>query len=472
MNFKQIPKGLYVIAVIFSAFSLIGPYFTEVITGFAVLILIFALFWRQGTPPVIVAALSFMWLGIVSGFLYISLTDAEMVDMLWRPQYSLENMTKTFWIALAGLISFSFGLKAAIYGIKPLYTPPRLLYSYSTDKIIILYAGFTFFSDALFSFARFTIPGIAQPLNILMYIKWALLYIMLYVALKKKERLPLITMLIILEVIIGFTGYFSEFKNILIMLPIVYLTFNRLQGSRQISFITLFAVLLFNLGAVWSYVKMDYRMFLSGGERAQIVTVSETEALSKLAELTGDLTAEAYQIGVEAMVKRVFFLEYFSATVNNIPERRPFMDGENYMSALRHIFMPRMFFPNKPAIDDSKVTQALTGIQVADASQGTSISVGFMGQAYADYGRFFMYIPIFILGYIMGRIYRFFLKSIKNPLWAYGMLFPMYFLISVFGRNIVKIMGDLIMYFLVFYLFVTFVLPYFDRFIRKKYPQT
>jgi hypothetical protein len=294
---------------------------------------------------------------------------------------------------------------------------------------------------------------------------------MLYAAMKKNKRLSLITALIVLEVIIGFTGYFSEFKNILIMLPIVYLTFNKLRGTKQITFITLFAALLFSLGSVWSYVKMDYREFLSGGERAQIVTVSETEALNKLAELSGNMTAETFQIGVEVMVKRVFFLEYFSATVNNIPERRPFMDGENYMSALRHIFMPRMFFPNKPAIDDSKVTFALTGIKVADASQGTSISVGFMGQAYADYGRFFMYIPIFILGYIMGSIYRFFLKSIKNPLWAYAMLFPMYFLMNVFGRNIVKIMGDLIMYFLVFFLFAKFVLPYFDRFIRQKHPQ-
>ncbi len=464
---NKTPQIIYIISAIFIIISLIGGYFEQISAGFVLLIIIFKLFWVEETPPVILVALLFQWLSIVVGYIYLSMTDAEMIDMLWRPQYSLENINQTYWLSVFGLLFFAIGLKLAIYNLKKKEIPIELLQKYDVTKIIIIYSLFTIFSGALFSFIRFRIPGISQPINMLSYLKWSLLFIMLYVAMKNNEKLGLVSIVLGIEVLMGFTGIFSEFKEVLIMIPVIYLTFNKIKGTKQIIFLTFFAILLFNFGAVWSYVKGEYRMFLSGGERVQIVTVSKGDALNKLFELTTELTAETYQMGIESMVKRFFFIEYFSATVNYIPERQPYMQGENWNNAVKHVLMPRLFFPNKKAIDDSEQTMKLTGIQLSGAKQGVSISIGYMAEAYADYGPFYMMVPIFILGFISGLMYKYFVNATKNPMWSYALIFPMYYLININGKNIIKITGNLFMYFLVFYLIVRFALPIIDKFIQK-----
>ncbi|MCF6367005.1 MAG: hypothetical protein L3J35_12490 [Bacteroidales bacterium] len=468
MKNSKIPSALYIISAIFIIISAFSDYFGQISAGFILLIIIFKFFWREGTPPIIIAGVGFQWLSITIGYIYLSIADANMIDLLWRPDYSLENIDKTYWLSLLGLLFFALGLKLAIYNIKKRITPIKLLQNYNTTNVIIIYALFTVFSGIFFAFIRFKIPGIAQPVNILSYFKWSLLFIMLYLSIKKNEKLLLVSIILGFEVLTGFTGYFSEFKEILILLPVIYLTFNKIKGTKQILFITFFAVLLFNIGAVWSYVKGEYRMFLSGGERAQTVTVSKSEALDRLLELTTELTLETYKVGLESMVKRIFFLEYFSATVNYIPKQQSYMDGENWNNAIKHVLMPRILFSNKKAIDDSEQTMKLTGIQLAGTKQGTSISVGYMAQAYADYGSFYMMIAIFILGLITGLMYKYFVNYSKNPMWGYALIFPMYFLININGKNITKISGNLFMYFLVFYLIVRFILPRIDKFIRIK----
>ncbi len=466
MDIKDIIKIFSFIFIFISLIS--GRFFLEITISTIVLLIIFHLFWKENTPPVIVAALLFQWLSITIGYLYLTITDAKMIDLLWRPFASLKYIDKAFWLSIFGLLFFALGMKLSIINIKERKISLKFLEQYDTLKIIIFYVLYTAFSSALFKAIRFVIPGLSQPVNMLSYFKWSLLFIMVYVAMRKRERLSLLATVLGIEVLIGFTGYFSEFKEILIMLPVIYLTFNKIKDTKEIVFLTLFAVILFNIGVVWSYVKVEYRQFLSGGERAQIVVVDKQTALNKLFELTSKVNSVTYQMGLEALIKRIFSIEYFSATINYIPDRKPYMEGKNWENAVKHVLMPRLFFPNKQAIDDSKTTMELTGIQLADASKGTSISVGYMAQAYADYGPAFMFVPIFLLGLIIGWFYKYFLRSVNNPLWSYALIFPMYFLININGKNIVKITGNLFMYFLVFYLIVKFILPFIDHFIRTK----
>lgn len=464
----KLKQGIYITISLLIIVSLFDIYYFKIIVSSLIFLVLFFLFWEQGTPPIIIFGLSFQWLSSVIGYIYLSFSDSSMIDLLWRPENSVSNIDYAFWLSIFSLLVFSLGLKLGIYKIKKKEITSSLLKKYNTTAIIVVYTIFTFFSDALFKLVRFTIPGISQPINMFSYLKWGLLFILLYISFSKKERIPLVILILGIEVLIGFTGYFSEFKEILIMIPIAFLTFNRIKGRKQIILLVVIIVFLFNVGAVWSYVKGEYRMYLSGGEREQVVRVSKKEALMKLYELSSSINPESYKVGVEALVKRIFFLEYFSATINHIPERRPYMKGENYSAAVKHVIMPRMLFPEKEAVDDSKQTQKLTGIEVADASLGASISVGYVAQAYADFGPVYMFIPIFLLGLIIGFIYKYFVNTVKNPLWSYALIFPMYFLINIFGRNIIKITGDLFMYFIVFFLVVRVIVPIIDKWIRIK----
>jgi hypothetical protein len=465
---KKIPSAILIISGVFIGRSAFSEYFFQITASFLLLIFLFYLFWEENTPPVIIAGIGFQWLSVAIGHIYLILTDQKYEILLWHPESSLEKIETTYWLSIFGILFFALGIKSAIRNLRPLKLSINLIEKYDTFKIIILYASFSAFVSSLFGLLRFAAPGISQPVGMLLYLKWSLLYIMIYNSYKKNEHKNIVLAIIIIEIILGFTGFFSVFKDILILLPIIYLTFNKIRGIKQIGFLILMAAILINIGAVWSYVKVGYREFLSGGKREQIVTVSKQEALSKLIDLTSQINAKSYQIGMEALVKRIYFLEYFSASVKYIPARHPYFNGENWGNALKHVVMPRMIFPEKEAIDDSKQTTKLSGIIVADSSQGTSISIGYMAESYADFGIPFLFIPVFLLGLLMGLIYKFLMQSYQNPLWNYALVMPMYFLIDVFGDNIIKIMGNTVMFLLVFVIFVKFVLPYADSFIRKK----
>src|SRR5262249_38165568 len=92
----------------------------------------------------------------------------------------------------------------------------------------------------------------------------------------------------------------------------------------------------------------------------------------------------------------------------NVPENVPYEHGTLWFGAIQHAFMPRLFFPNKPTLDDSVRTQKYTGMEVAGREQGASIGIGYIAESYIDFGRYWMLAPIFLLGVFYGLIYRFF----------------------------------------------------------------
>ena len=75
--------------------------------------------------------------------------------------------------------------------------------------------------------------------------------------------------------------------------------------------------------------------------------------------------------------------------------------------------MPRILFPNKPALEDSAITSLYTGIEVAGAGEGTSIGIGYMAESYVDFGPVWMFAPILLLGLFYGLIYRFFVLRVR-----------------------------------------------------------
>lgn len=466
-DLKNIPKPLYLATLFFFIFSFIsGIYILEIFASFLLLFILFGLFYRESEAPVIVFALSFQWLSISIAHFYLIFTDSSQKELLWRPFYSLEYINQTYWLSILGLFAFALGIKLAIINVRVKQISDSLLKKYDTFKVIILYVTFTILFVPISKLIRFTVPGLFQAFTILNFFKWSLFFLMVYISFKKNEHKKLVSIIIFIEFILGFSGIFAEFQNFLLLFPIVYLSFNKIQGRKQIVILTVLAIVLINIGAVWSYVKVEYRMYLSGGERAQIVVVDKRDALNKLWELTNNMNAETYKMGFEALIKRVYALEYFSATINHVTKYQKYLDGETWNNAIRHVLMPRILFPNKKGIDDSKQTMKLTGIHLADASQGTSISVGYMAESFADFGAFYMHFAIFFLGFLLGSIYKFLTTKAVNSLWAFAMIFPMFFLININGKNLIKIFGNTFYFIIVFFFLSKFAVPFIDGYLR------
>ncbi len=462
-----INKIVYFALTVLTLLSFKTNFFEEILAAAILFAIIFHLFWAEKTPLVLLFGLLFQWLSISIGYIYMLFSGAEHKDLLRRPYFALENINTAYWLSILGLFVFAIGLKLALYNSRPFKITKDLTAKYNVLKVIIVYIIFSIGSDILFRSIRFTVPGLSEPASILGYFKWSLFFIMIYLSFVQNEYKITVYIIMLIEILIGFSGFFSEFKNIFILFPIVYLTFNSIRLKQGILLILL-TLVVFNIGVVWTYVKVEQRNYLSGGSKSQVVKVSKIDALKNLYQLTGKLNKEKYYIGLTAMVQRLYSTEYFSATIKNIPQKRAFFKGQILQDAIKHVLMPRILFPDKEIVDDSKQTSKLTGIYLESANKGVSISVGYMAEGYADFGKFFMFLEIFLIGFIIGHVYKLLANSALNSLWSMAMVFPMFFLVNINGINLIKVTGRLVMFLIVFFLINKFIIPLLDQMLHKK----
>jgi len=218
------------------------------------------------------------------------------------------------------------------------------------------------------------------------------------------------------EFVMGMFGVFANFKSVFFVLVIAATASPlALRGRRLVSTIVCFGI-LFVSGVVWTAVKMDYREFLANTETANEEAIPIERKFTKLADLVSSVTWENFTDGMDALIMRVSYVNYFALAIENVPNRVPYENGELWKGSIMHILTPRLLFPDKPVLDDSERTRLYTGIQVSGMESGTSIGIGYVGESYIDFGPVGMFAPIFLLGVFYGLINRFFLTRTQYKL--------------------------------------------------------
>jgi uncharacterized membrane protein len=106
-------------------------------------------------------------------------------------------------------------------------------------------------------------------------------------------------------------------------------------------------------------------------------------------------------------------------------------------------------------------------VVVAGLEQGTSISIGYMGESYIDFGPIGMFVPIFLLGLLYGYIYRLFVRYARYKLIGFAaatavLLFSAY----NFETSNVKILGGMLACAIIAFLFLFFGELMVARFLR------
>ena len=98
-------------------------------------------------------------------------------------------------------------------------------------------------------------------------------------------------------------------------------------------------------------------------------------------------------------------------------------EGNLLLSNLSFALIPRFLNSKKGVKDDGAKVQKYTGFMVSDSA---SFSLGHYTEYYIDFGKYFMMLPLFILGFLGGKIYRFAVNSVSknyNPLFLSGFIF-------------------------------------------------
>lgn len=425
------------------------------------------LLYRKNEPPILLTAMLLQWIQVTIKVFYADYYGFPLDRVV---DHSL-HVYEAYFGSLFALLSIAFGVWLMLARVETLtrddYT--EVVQSYSGKKIAVLYCFSVVAFPFILKLGQYS-GGLQQFFFIFAEIKWTFLFIFFVVTQLKKEYRGAFYVILTAEVIFSFSGFFSSFKEYFILIGVAFLMLHQKLSLPQLARMAFFGFILMNFFIVWQVVKPEYRKYLNQGTKTQNVNVDPISALGTFGEMVGRVDSSQYKKGLELVIDRAGYLQYFSAAIAYVPEKQPHEWGKLWMGALTHVFMPRIFFPNKEAIDDSKLTNKYTGIEVYGADQGTSITLGYVGESYVDFGPQLMYVPLFLMGLFLGWIYRLFLKNTFHVIWGIGLLIPLVFHMNLFEAALIKLVGSLIAYYLVMlFIIKTKFINRIDRFLKAKH---
>jgi hypothetical protein len=216
----------------------------------------------------------------------------------------------------------------------------------------------------------------------------------------------LFSVLMLVELVLGFTGHFADFKTTL-MLGALAVT-ERFDVRRLASWIAIsvLAIGIFLSGLIWTGIKSQYRAEL----RTTLMDASLVERASRVGVLVdewGHRESAAALKDFDEMVDRVWAVYYPAMALARVPEHEPHTNGKFLSAAIMHVLRPRLLFPDKaPVMHDSDKVRRYAGISVAGLEKNVSIAFGYVIESYIDFGVPLMFLPIFLWGCFMGWAYR------------------------------------------------------------------
>lgn len=442
MRISVSPKVLGTMTLLVIALASFGPNTALAVYAGIVLMLSVMLLWRPGESQVMLFIVIYQWFQAS-----IKVIHANALD---RPLYRMADFggdveTSTM-LSLTGLLALAVGMRLGagrrdrglvdwMHEQSKCHSVTYWFRVYLTAVAIAAVASVT---------ARL-VPSLSQPLLALASMKWAFYFMLTYAtfAAPAIRRQPWLIAFVV-ELALGTGGYFSDFKTVLFvsMLAIAAVGIRFTLG--RIIVLAGLAVLTLMLAVVWTGVKVEYRQFVSEGEQAQIVTVDYMTRMSKLLELVSDLDDRGFAQAVDDGLNRMSYVDFFGNVLLQVPRRVPHTGGALWLDAAIRPLMPRVLFPSKSVIDDSARTRQFTGIRVTSAERGASISIGYFGESYIDFGKYGMMIPVLVYGWLLGWLYRWLsYRSRARGLLGMGMATAVLLGTFALETSITKVLGGL-----------------------------
>lgn len=414
------------------------------------LLVLWRLLWRPGEPPALLYAMAYHWMQASILILYANVEGLRLESMGYGTQ--IEPAT---WLTLIGVFAVALGMRAGAggnYGGVAHDSVSAIAGQLSVRRLFVA-SLVAIVLAIVVSRLAYVVPGLVQPILALALLRWVVVYLFTYTVLTQHRGYRYLAVVFSVEILIGFLGFFSDFKTVLIVMLLAALTSpSALRGVRFRTAAAL-AVVILGLGIVWTGVKSDYRAFLNQGTGQQVVLVPVHQRVGKLAELIADMSPSRFGESLVTLVERITYVYYFGQTMETVPRYIAHEEGMLWREAIEGALVPRLVNPAKRVIDDSERTSYYTGSRVAGAEEGTSISLGYVAESYIDFGPVAMMAPLFLWGLFVGWLYRLLLRSTRYPLFAYGGGTVLVALgVAALEQSNLKMVSSFLLAFLVLYL--------------------
>jgi len=372
------------------------------------------------------------------------------------------NVERAYWYMLASVLTLALCMRATLGNLPPPTPQSRLAHArWQPRDLVLLYFG-TLLLSVMVRFSGLASGALEQPMSALLYVKTLVLFLLFANVLTTGEGGKFALVAILIETITGFTGILSDFKAVFIFLALaavaVRIRWTFIMGIGAI----VWGTVLVTLALFWTSVKMEYRQLASGAENSQAVTASLGDRLGYLGSRAMSPSLIDWNEASYLLLIRFAYVDIFGSVItvqDASPEPRVM---RQWTEGLSHVLQPRFLFPNKAPLADTEVYVRLAkGDPTEEIRQGTSISVGYMGENYADLGFPGMLLGIAAIGLMAGTICRFFMTRKMPQMVKEGTLLVLIYSIGRDGVEISmpKLLGALIMSTIVYLLLVKFAYP-------------
>ena len=361
------------------------------------------LLWPDNDSPILLMPFALQWLQVAVKPIETALTGQHLQDFA---DYN-EALLPGAWLGIAGIAALGMGMHLGRGRSR--YDWTRSLARDTVEVwpqgIVVQIALFLIVAGHALAVAAVAAGPARQVLLAFAGVRHAGLFLLAYWCLLQGRSYGILAVVAVLEVISGLTGFFADFRESILTLLVAAAAARPRLRFRSFLIMGLAVTISFGVTVFWSAMKTDYRDFLNGGTRQQIVVQPLGARLGYVGRAADEFNGNQFQKGLRALTSRESYIDVLAATLDHVPGIIPFENGHLLSASLLNMAEPRIFFPDKPATpDDSLVSARYTGLRF-DLAVGTSVSIGYLGELYIDFGKVGAILGAFVIGILGGRIY-------------------------------------------------------------------
>jgi hypothetical protein len=413
-------------------------------------------------PSIVVYYLLWMWFQAATRVLIAALDAESLGDGLFGL-----DVYRAFWYAMASLVILAIAFRICLSGLPPptdnqldehRHWPPMLLFC-----LYLVAAALSFALGPLASLSA----AIAQPVQAVGSLKFVVMFMLFATVLSTGNGIKLLLAVVLIEIVSGFSGLFSGFKTVFIVLLLTALSLKITLRATNILGGIAALVVLFGLGVFWTAVKSEYRDVATGFSGSQAISSTVADRASVLVDKAihpGDIE---WGLATDQLLRRIAYIDFFGATIGvseTAPEPVVFA---RWRDALEHVAKPRILFPDKAALDDTEIfLKYVRGDLGEEGRAGTSISIGYLAENFIDFGFPGMLVPMAVMGLVLGCTLRYFMTRPVAWVVREGFVTALVLTLSAgMELSLAKFLGSTILTFAVLALCLKFVYPPVERWI-------
>jgi hypothetical protein len=383
--------------------------------------------------PVLAWLIGLNWLSIVGDVLAADLAGQEIAGD-WMGQYR----GQAIYFSLCAVMSISLGMRCGVrlggrvFGRRAgAGAPVEFEYGVDTRRAVAAYFISLILAQTIAAFAN-ALPGLTQPLLALALLRFVCIYLVASRVFASERGYYWLLLVLLFEFGIGGTGYFASYKEAFFVTLIAMMAGRGTMSFRKVIFAGMAVIVVIWFSLVWTVVKTEFRS-----------QVFDNSIQQRVEWMVGRVLANDidYAVATIKLAQRVGYTDNYAQLLARLDLGSIPGDLDLLGAAIRHVLTPRVLFPDKAILDDSKLTTALLGFKI---DENTSIGVGYVAEAHVDFGFPAMLLPLSLLGAMIGGTAKFFMTRPKPLLIREAFMTASVFSSFAFEANIDKVLGGFI----------------------------